>query len=271
MVSQASTQIAFGFCGLGPMGLIAGDVLGRLNGSGSLARSIWRENRGQFRAIRLSRLVQTARAYAKFPRVSAASSIVNAAGAALPMLLVASFYGSQVMGWFGMVDKVLTVSVSMVGQAVSQVYMQEAASVARGDPFHLQALFHRTMFKLIPWGAIPALLMLLWGPALFALALGPDWREAGIYARILSLNLFVAFTVWPLMSTLMVLGRLDWQFAWDCGRVVLTTFAIWLCSRMGATPRWAVAAYAGATVAAYSAHLTISAIAIRRHRIGLSL
>lgn len=263
---QASAQVAFGLFGLGALGLIVGDAAGRAAGTGSLASSMWRENSRWFRAIRLPHLIEAARSYKNFPRISAVSSIVNAAGSSVPMLLVATLYGPRVMGWFGMVDKVLTVSVSLVGQAVSQVYMQEAASLAHGDAVQLQALFRRTTFKLIPWGAIPATLMLLAGPALFTFAFGPEWREAGIYARILSLNLFATFAIWPLMSTLVVLGRLGWQFAWDSGRVVLTTLAIWISSRVGATPRRAVAAYAIATVLAYSAHLTMSSIALRKHR-----
>jgi O-antigen/teichoic acid export membrane protein len=262
---QASAQVVFGFFGLGVLGLVAGDVLGRANGSSSLARSIWRESKHNFLAVRLTRIIEAARSYKDFPRISAASSIMNAAGASIPMLMVASLYGPRVMGWFAIVDKVLTVSVSLVGQAVSQVYMQEAACLAHGDPVQLQALFRGALFKLIPWGAIPALLMLLGGPMLFSWAFGTEWREAGIYARILSLNLFVTFSVWPLMSTLTVLGRLSWQFAWDAGRVVLTTLAIWVSFSTGATPRWAVAAYAAAMVVAYSAHLWLSSLAIKRH------
>ena len=69
-------------------GLLLGDAVGRITGSGRFLRELWRDYAGQIRAIRLSRMMQLAVRYRDYPLVSMWGALINASGLALPSLFL---------------------------------------------------------------------------------------------------------------------------------------------------------------------------------------
>jgi len=262
--SQFGTQATIGMLHSGPLGLLLGDAVGRMSGSLSLARLLWLRSRNVFRSIRWRTIWSAANRYRRFPLVSSWSSLLNIGAYSVPPLLMAGLYGPKMLGWFALGDRVLGAPATLIGQAVSQVYAVEAATLAESDPRALYALFFRSAKRLALLGAVPFVVFFLFSPSLFALVFGESWREAGVYARVLAAMHYLAFVSWPLTQTLNILEQQYWQLGWDVARLLLTCGSLWIAFRLGSSARVAIGALAAAMFLGYAIHLLLSECAIRK-------
>lgn len=261
---QLTTQMGLGLSHVGPFGLLFGDAVGRMGGSLSLTQLLWSRCREALRAISWKTLRNAAARYWRFPLISCGSAVINTAGYALPAVLIAQFYGAKTLGWYALGDRVLGAPVMLVGQAVSQVYAVEVANFSNTNPTELQALFLGSIKRLALLGLVPLFLFLFLSPLLFGFVFGHGWREAGVYASLLSFSYYFAFIVWPLMPTLNLLEEQFWQLSWDIGRLILTLGSLLLAYRFGWSARGAVGLFSAAMIVGYLVHLFLSRQAIQR-------
>ncbi|HTY08889.1 MAG TPA: lipopolysaccharide biosynthesis protein [Candidatus Edwardsbacteria bacterium] len=262
--SLVLTQLAGGLLRIGVLGLLAGDTIGRINGTIRLLLSAWRQARQYIAGMTVRGVWDALARYRRFPQLSLGASLINTAGSSLPPLMMAQWFGPGVLGWFALVDRVMGMPAAVIGQAASQVFMSEAAPLVTADPRRLQALFLKTVRKLALLGLGPCLVVVAVAPLLFSWIFGQSWHEAGIYARILVAMHYVAFVAWPLTPTLNLLEHQHWQLAWDILRLAATAAALLLCHHWGCSARVGMAAYGVAMTAAYLAHLLLSAFAIQK-------
>lgn len=258
------TQIGLGLLTLGPVGLLAGQVVGYTAGSGNLARSAWREDMAVLKTVTLGAMRRAASRYRRFPLLASGAALLNSGGVQLPPLLLAAFYGPQVAGWFGLGQRVIRMPMTLVGQSVAQVYLSEASRLAQEDPPGMRRLFLRTASRLCLTGSLPIVLLGLAGPWLFAFVFGGAWREAGLYVQVLAVMFAVQFAVVPLSQTLNVLERQDLQLAWDASRLVLVVAGLVAASQLGWTATTAILAYGIAMTVAYVILFFLSDAMIRQ-------
>lgn len=249
--AQVSTQLALGFLVAGPIGLLIGAVLGRFNGTGTLALAFWKSDRAVLGFVNHRGLRDAAGQYRRFPQVSSGSALLNALGVQLPPLLLSVFYGAQVLGWFALGQRVIGLPMMIVGIAVAQVYFGHAAEYARTDIGKLRGLFYKTARRLAIGALIPILPIAIAGPWLFSHVFGPEWTEAGEYVRVLSVTYFVQFIAVPLGQTLNVFERLGLQLFYDVIRLVLAAGGIIAAHALGWSPLAAIASYAVGMLIAY--------------------
>jgi O-antigen/teichoic acid export membrane protein len=261
---QLVTQAAVGFLHSGPVGLLLGDVFGRSAGSSGLARMLWLRSGSAIRSVNWRAMWGMAVRYRRFPLVSTGSSLINAAGYVLPVLLIAQLYDAKVLGWFALGERILGAPVILIGQAVSQVYSVEASALCTSNPQGMYALFLKSAKRLALLGIVPLVVFILVAPVLFEFVFGHPWREAGVYARRLAVVHYAALMSWPLMPTLNLLEEQTWQLCWDIGRFILTLGSLWAAHRLGWSPRGAITAFAAAMLLGYVTHLLLSRHAIRK-------
>jgi O-antigen/teichoic acid export membrane protein len=252
------TQIGVGLLQGGPMGLVLGDVVGRVCGSGTLAALALRSERRLPNRIEWRNLSKAAFRYRRFPLISSGGSLLNTMGLNLPPLLLAVLYGPQVAGWFALGQRVLGVPMALVGQAVAKVYLGEISRLKREDPTALRPLFRQTALRLFLLGAPLIVILVLGGPWIFAWVFGEGWRQSGVYLQILGAMFLAQFVVVPLSQTLNVLERQDLQLAWDAGRLVLTVGVLVAASFLQFSDVQAVGLYGVAMLLAYVALFALS-------------
>ncbi len=262
VVSQLAVQTAMGIFHGGPLGLMAGDAIGRMNGSLGLARLSWKHSKEAFRSVHWQTMWEAAARYRRFPLWANPAALIGVAAYSLPALLIVQFYGARTLGWFGLCDRVLGMPAILIGQAVAQVYFSEGSRACNSDPRALRSLFFRTAKRLAMVGALPFLLLGIFSPMLFSFLFGHAWREAGIYARILAMMHFVSFITWPLMPTINILERQALQLGWELSRLVLIVGSLWLAHYWGWSARSAVGVISGTMLLGYASHLLISHLII---------
>lgn len=206
-VAHQAIILLWGFFIGGPMGLIVGTLVGRSAGIFTLSKDIRKDRTELLRSISLRETMRLAKRYVRFPLYSSWAAVLNSLGIQLPVLLLSSIYGTEVTGFFGFASKIVALPMTFVGVAVGEVFFSEASSIARIDPKRLLSLSRRLIRKLVLIGIVPFSLLALFGPVLFSIIFGEAWREAGNYARILSLLVFFRFVVTPVSGIFNILEK----------------------------------------------------------------
>lgn len=131
-------------------------------------------------------LAELARIYRDFPFFRAPQELLNALAHGLPIILLASFYGTAVAGFYALAYSVLAAPITLVGNSVGNVlYPRLAEAANRGEDLRRLVLLPTGALFLI--GLVPFGTIMLAGPLLFTLVFGYEWRASGEYARYLAL------------------------------------------------------------------------------------
>lgn len=226
-LAQALFQVGFGLAGIGATGLILGYGLAyfvRLVHFGVLLSPhdralLTRAPRGLWR---------TARRNWQYPAYSAPAALMEASSQLLPPLILAVLFGPAVAGWYGLGQRLLGLPVRLLAQAASQVYMAEAT--ARRETGVLRLMLKATA-AFLGIGLAFMLPLLLFGPQLFAVLFGEDWRFAGEITRVLVPQYLARFVVTPVAQTLTIYGRQSRHLLSSgldaCSSLVIVLIAAW--------------------------------------------
>jgi O-antigen/teichoic acid export membrane protein len=230
---QVGAQVGFGVLGFGAGGLLLGDVVGRLGGASTIAVTVLRGRSQEAGTITRARMRDVAKRYRRFPLFGTWSALANSAGLHLTPFLVAVTFGVKQAGWFTVGQRVMALPSTIVGQAVGQVYLHDAAEAVRTDLRSLRDLYVRTARRLILLGIVVFVPIALLAPVAFATIFGSDWRRAGVYAQITAIMFLLQLVVSPLSQTLNVIGRQDLQLGWDVSRLIAMITLFWVARAAG--------------------------------------
>lgn len=142
-----------------------------------------------------------AKQYRDFPLLRTPQGLLNVASHSLPVIMLATYFGPASVGFYSIASTVLAMPASLIGGSVMQVfYPRINEAIQRGED--ARALIIRATAGLAATGALPFLLIIIAGPALFEFAFGSGWRKAGIYAQWLSPWLFFQYVNKPAVSAI---------------------------------------------------------------------
>ena len=190
---------------LGAGGLIGGFVIAHVVSSAYFLRSLARSVGNRLVSVSLRQMRESATRYRRFALYSTPAAFLNAVVARLPVLLLPVFFDMEAVGYFGRAFVALAVPLSLVGTAVSQVFIVHAAEAHRAH--RLAALTETVHARLVMVGMFPTLLLVAAGPELFAFVFGTEWRTAGEFARYLAFWFFAGGVASPLSRLFDVLER----------------------------------------------------------------
>lgn len=248
----ALTQLALGGLAAGPIGLIAGDMVGRILGLGALVKPLWHKHRHTMRTISPAEMKDLAVRYGRFPALSTPAALLNRSTERLPAFLLLSFYGPAETGWYWLCQRALSVPVTLLGQSIAKVYIGEASEAVRTNPERLKGLFLRVGWKLLLFSLPPAAVLVVLGPWLFRIVFGPNWVEAGEYARALGISLPFLMCIAPLTQTLLIIERQGLLLIGELARATIIVGSMYVVCSRGLPALTAVWTYSIATIASYS-------------------
>ncbi|MCP3032937.1 oligosaccharide flippase family protein [Halobacillus sp. A1] len=217
-------KIFTGIMGAGGLGLILGNVIGQSAGTLTLSRTLLRKN-NLLKNVNGRRMRWCINRYKDFPIYNLPTHIISTLGEKAPVLFFTSFYGTQVVGLYGLAYMIVRLPMSLIGKAVGDVFYAEAASEGRKNPKKLKILSNKILFKLALVGLIPLIVLLLFGPFLFSFVFGDKWSESGEYARIISVSLFFILVFAPVSRVYEVFEKQRLRFSIDIIRLILILIA----------------------------------------------
>ncbi|MDB9494336.1 oligosaccharide flippase family protein [Spirulina subsalsa CS-330] len=205
--SVGSVVVQLGGASFGTIALLLGQVVGQAAGISSLAVVAVRNRWDLFKAVRFKQVLWFAWRYRQFPYFSTWGGLLNTIGAQMPPVLFAILFSPAAAGIYALAHRVLSLPMSLVGQAIGNVFLAKAADARREG--NLAVLVARVHEKLAQIAMPPALLLAIIGPDLFVWVFGPEWHDAGIFARLMTPMLYFQFILSPISSILNVLERQD--------------------------------------------------------------
>ena len=228
-VATLAVQLGMGVLGMNEQGLVVGDAIGRSVGTGRLGLQLWKTSSAAVRSITSSGVRTVLIRYRKFGMFVAPASLLNSISLQIPSVMLLALYGPEVAGWYLLVQRIGAIPATLISASVAQVFLGEAARVARDDPSALPGLFSRTWRSLLAAGTGPLLLLAVLGPFLSPIVFGDAWLEAGRYLAILAPMLLLQFAIEPVTAILVVLERQGLVIIGELIRVAVMV-GIWLAA-----------------------------------------
>lgn len=259
MVSASlGLQILAGLLGYGVGGLVVGYACGQLLGAATLLVGSGLTSTAAKAGRNLDTIGAALSRYRHVSLLLAPAGVINSLGLQIPVVLLAYYYTSDVVGWYGLTQRTLAAPVTLIGLSVAQVYLSEAARARReqtGDP---RAYFWKASRALAAVGLAVALALVLLGPPVFALVFGEDWRVSGQFAQAMAIALAAQLVASPLSQTLIIFERNLLQLGWDVFRVACVTGSLIIAGRLGLDPIAAVWVLAGTLALSYAVSWELS-------------
>ena len=203
-LNSAVFSIGFGFFSFfKSFGLILGDTLGQAMSTIFIGWRTLRKHPDLFKGIKQEKMKELAKRYRQFPLFNVPSGLLEKLSGNLPSILLLPFYGSGMVGFLYLSQRMISLPGTVVARAIGDVFRQSAAEAFQREQ-QCKALFLRTFKKLSLLSIPPFVLLFFFVEDLFAFVFGEEWREAGKYAQILMPMFLIQFIVSPLSAMFLV-------------------------------------------------------------------
>jgi O-antigen/teichoic acid export membrane protein len=204
-LTNSGLSLGLFYSGLGINGLVIGNVLGHFSAF-FYSFMATRDRLKGFWNNRFSELRELGSKYSDMPRVNSIHALSDVGQTTAVVLLITSFFGSVSTGLYGLTIRILQAPLNMMGNSLSMVFYKEVAEKS-ANKHHIYKLLISTVKTLLLISIPVFLVILVFGPDLFSFVFGSEWREAGVYAQILSPWLFLNFISSPLSNLPIILNK----------------------------------------------------------------
>jgi O-antigen/teichoic acid export membrane protein len=202
-VFSSGLSIGFGFTLVKSGGLIIADTIGQfIAGSYVFFRSL-KYDRFRIKSISAARMKAMAKRYVQFPKFNVVSGFFEKGAGQIPVILLSSFFGASVTGFFSLSQRIIAAPGSLIGVSVGDVFRQHA-SIEFKENGNCHVTFLKLFRLLLIIAAVPFTVILLFSPFLFSFVFGAEWRIAGEYAQIMTVMFFLSFVVSPLSNMFII-------------------------------------------------------------------
>ncbi|QNA91989.1 oligosaccharide flippase family protein [Microbacterium sp. Se63.02b] len=213
-IGTGGAQLALNPFPGGSLGLIVGSLIGRLFGLVPL----YRYSRGYIGRTHRKIKIKVLREYWRFPVFFAPSAALNAFGVQAPLLFVTAWYGVAFAGILGVAERVIGIPMTLIGNAVAQVFDGEMARKIRAG----RGGYVRPYMKVSLWLGVVALGVgagfYLLGDWAVPIILGQEWALAGHCVSIMSITVAFRLVASPTSRVIGLFQRAGGMFVIDVCR-----------------------------------------------------
>jgi O-antigen/teichoic acid export membrane protein len=203
-IAAIGAQSIVGIVNGTPLGLIFGAVLGFAASAIFLSRCVL----GRIVKLVISRPWQNVwngvMRYRRFPLYSTWEALANQAAIHVPIVLIASALEPAEAGYLMLAMYVIQAPMSLLGSAISQVYLSSAAQEYREG--RLPQFTQKIVRSLLRAGCFPIGVIGLASPVLFPFVFGESWERAGWLVLWMCPWFLLQFLVSPVSMALHVVG-----------------------------------------------------------------
>ena len=198
----ASAQVGLGLAGVTPLGLLVGQLVNSSAGIFGLAKDALKNDRTAISSISWLNMRRTLAEYKRFPKYSTFESLANSASIQLPVIFIAAMAVGPEAGYLLLASRVLFAPMTLIGGAVSQVYISRASDELRANT--LGEFTVKIIGGLVKTGVGPMIFLGILAPSVFSLVFGANWKRAGDLVFLLTPWCVMQFLVGPISMALHV-------------------------------------------------------------------
>lgn len=165
--------------------------------------------------------------YKDFALFRAPEVTIYAASESAPVLMLSSFFGPASAGFYTLARTIMSIPTALIGKSVGDVFYPRINQAAiNGESTYL--LVRKATLLMAAVGFLPFMIVIIFGPWLFEVFFGADWKVAGDYARWLSIWLFFSFCNSPSIKAVPVIHAQGFQLIWTSLSIILRLTALYL-------------------------------------------
>ncbi len=203
-----------------PLGLIWGYVAGHVVSTALYISRILRIQSDNLNHLfYLPNIRKAAFRFRRFPRFSMPSTLLTTLQSRLPFILLLFYFDQATVGYFGRAFALFAVPLSLLGNAISQVFFIEGTLAHREET--LAALTTKVHDRLVMVSLFPTLAAIITAPQIMELFLGGNWGTAGVYLQWLAPWFFLASIASPLTRLFDILERQRLDFITSAGMFIV--------------------------------------------------
>lgn len=201
-VGSAGTQVGLGWAGMAPLGLVLGQVINSGAGIFGLLHDLLKNDRTALNTINWASMRRMFSEYDSFPKYSTFEALANSASIQLPVIIIAALAAGPEAGFLMLASRVMFAPMSLIGGAVSQVYLSRAPDELRAG--NLGRFTANIMGGLVKTGVGPLLFVGIIAPIAFPMIFGAEWKRAGVMVAWMTPWFVMQFMSSPVSMTLHV-------------------------------------------------------------------
>ncbi|MBT2342223.1 MULTISPECIES: oligosaccharide flippase family protein [Pseudomonas] len=176
-VSASAVQLSYGGLFVGPLGLILGQTINNGAGAVGLLVRCVRNDRELLKALCFKQLGKTFAKYNRFPKYSTLEALANNASIQVPVIIIAGLAIGPEAGFLLLAMQIMQAPISLIGSAVSQVYISNAPEKMRDG--RLGEFTANTLSGIIKVGILPLIIGGVAAPYVFSIVFGEAWDRTG--------------------------------------------------------------------------------------------
>lgn len=195
--------------------------------------------------------------YKSYPAKVLPSTLINNIAIQLPAILLTSFFGTTIAGYYSMVNKALNMPTTAVSNAFTDVYKNEAIEYCeKGMP---TVGVYKRFLKILSLICIPLfLIIMIISPWAFSFILGSAWKEAGIMASVMVPMYLVKSISLPFAFNLVLYNKFNQNLILQIMLMLTSVFSFLIGGKYSSAWRTAIIPYTVGFVIVYLVYLIYS-------------
>lgn len=178
--SVAIISIALSLMGLKKYGYFWGVILGQfftlINMGSALPKFCFRFDFSYFKNV--------LRKHKEFVEYQMPSQISTQLRQQLPNLLIGALFGNEILGYFSISQKLISIPITFIGQALGKVFYQTVADMKRNGKA-IGVFLKRNMNRAMMIAIVPMILFAAFGDAAIVIFFGKEYALGGTISRII--------------------------------------------------------------------------------------
>jgi O-antigen/teichoic acid export membrane protein len=217
----AIVSIVLGIVGFKKQGYFWGVTLGQIITLFHMKRYLPRENfifkLNVYKAIFVK--------HKEFIKYQMPTAIIVQLRQQIPNLLIGSFFGDTMLGYFSVSQKLLSIPVTFIGQSLGKVFYQAIAEMKRNGK-DISEFVYKNLKRAMQLGFIPMMLLAAFGDAAIVIFFGKEYGVAGTISRIFVFISFFTFVSTATQGLDIVLNKQKYAMLTCFFQTLLTALSI---------------------------------------------
>ncbi len=199
-------QVLIGFFNKISLGLVLSDILGRIIAVILILKRVLKQVR--LTIFSLKKAISLIKRYKKFPKYEMPAAVINITSYELVYIIIPIYFSSATAGLYFLVFRVLMIPVGFIGTAITEVFKNRAIEdLNRYNS--CRNVYKKIFLFLFLIGLFPLSVITIWGQEIFSVVFGNEWREAGLYAQILTPLVLLRLISSPLSYLFIIKEKLE--------------------------------------------------------------
>lgn len=216
-LASSITQLSLGKVILGAAGLIIGQIASYFFAN----LRLWRNFNKSRVTVSKSAILSVAKRYKRFPIFSTWSILANSLATNLLNILISSFFGMAILGFYSFVQRIMSAPMVLIGNSIGQVFFQQAV-LEKNKTGVARKSFDTVSKRLISISLPFFFLIYFYIVDIFEFVFGHDWKIAGQYAKILLPLFAIRFVVSALSNINNIFEKQQIAMLWQFGLLVIS-------------------------------------------------